>query len=134
MPQITPNTVADLIFWSYANLAMAHDGIKRGIPTYDKTSFIIRTRLSKGLQSGQFQIGTLFEDERWKMENGARCVYCGTTENLSVDHLFARIKGGEDNPHAQRLTQFVGCKSRQFLWHCLPNTFIVGEVFGPAFL
>ena len=83
MPQITPNTVADLIFWSYANLAMAHDGIKRGIPTYDKTSFIIRTRLYKGLQSGQFQIGTLFEDERWKMENGARCVYCGTTSVAS---------------------------------------------------
>lgn len=98
MPVTTPNTVADLIFWSYANLAMAHNGIKRGIQTYDKTSFIIRTRLYKGLQSGQFQIGTLFEDERWKMENGARCVYCGTTENLSVDHLFARIKGGEDNP------------------------------------
>lgn len=43
------------------------------------------------------QIGFLFMDERWKMENGARCVYCGSTNNLSIDHIFARIKGGEDS-------------------------------------
>ena len=97
MPSITPHTVAELIYWSYANLAMAQDGINRGLPTYDKTSFIIRIRLFKGLLSGKLQISSLFKDERWKMENGARCVYCGATENLSVDHLFPRIKGGADN-------------------------------------
>lgn len=97
MPSITPHTVAELIYWSYANLAMAHDGIVRGLPTYDKTSFIIRMRLYKGLLSGKMQISSLFKDERWKMENGARCVYCGSTDNLSVDHLFPRIKGGADN-------------------------------------
>lgn len=97
MPSITPHTVAELIYWSYANLAMAHDGINRGLPTYDKTSFIIRMRMYKGLLSGKLQISSLFKDERWKMENGARCVYCGSTENLSVDHLFPRIKGGADN-------------------------------------
>ncbi len=97
MPQIHPNTVAELIYWSYANLAMAHDGLSRAIPTYDKTSFIIRMRLYNGLLSGKMQISSLFKDERWKMENGARCVYCGATDNLSIDHLFPRIKGGEDN-------------------------------------
>ena len=97
MPSITPHTVAELIYWSYANLAMAHDGINRGLPTYDKTSFIIRMRMYKGLLSGKLQISSLFKDERWKMENGARCVYCGSTKNLSVDHLFPRIKGGADN-------------------------------------
>ena len=80
MPSITPHTVAELIYWSYANLAMAHDGIVRGLPTYDKTSFIIRMRLYKGLLSGKMQISSLFKDERWKMENGARCVYCGSTD------------------------------------------------------
>lgn len=97
MPQIIPHTVAELIYWSYANLAMAHDGIERGLPTYDKTSFIIRMRLYKGLLSRKMQISSLFKDERWKIDNGARCVYCGATENLSVDHIFARIKGGADN-------------------------------------
>lgn len=97
MPSITPHTVAELIYWSYANLAMAHDGITRGLLTYDKTSFIIRMRMYKGLLSGKMQIGSFFKDERWKMENGARCVYCGSTENLSVDHILPRIKGGADD-------------------------------------
>ena len=57
MSHITPQTVAELIYWSYANLAMAHEAVKRGVPTYDKTSFIIRSRLYKGLLSGKFQIG-----------------------------------------------------------------------------
>ena len=96
MPTISPHTVAELIYWSYANLAMAHDGIARRLPTYDKTSFIIRMKMYKGLLSGKMQISSMFKDERWKMENGARCVYCGSTENLSVDHLFPRIKGGAD--------------------------------------
>lgn len=92
-----PHTVAEHIYWSYANLAMAHDGVARGISAYDKTSYAIRMRLYKGLLSGKMQIGTLFGDERWKMENGARCVYCGATETLSVDHIFARNKGGADD-------------------------------------
>ena len=86
---------------------MAHDGINRGLPTYDKTSFIIRMRMYKGLLSGKLQVSSLFKDERWKMENGARCVYCGSTENLSVDHLFPRIKGGAD--HVENLV--CSCKS-----------------------
>lgn len=97
MPHFVPHTVAELIYWSYANLGMAHDGINRGLYTYDKQSFIIRMRLYKGLISGKMQISSLFKDERWKIDNGARCVYCGATENLSVDHIFARIKGGADN-------------------------------------
>ena len=97
MRSITPHTVAELIYWSYANLAMAHDGLTRGLITYDRTSFIIRTRLYKGLMSGNMQISSLFDDERLKMENGARCVYCGSKENLTIDHLFPRIKGGTDN-------------------------------------
>lgn len=31
------------------------------------------------------------------MENGARCVYCGAEDNLSLDHLIPRIKGGTDD-------------------------------------
>ena len=72
MPSITPHTVAELIYWSYANLAMAHDGINRGLPTYDKTSFIIRMRMYKGLLSGKLQVCSLFKDERWNIYDERR--------------------------------------------------------------
>lgn len=102
-----PHTVSELIYWSYANLAMAHDGVTRGLSAYDRTSYAIRMRLYKGLLSGKMQIASLFDDERWKMENGARCVYCGASENLSVDHIFPRFKGGGDK--AENLV--CSCKS-----------------------
>lgn len=91
------STVRDLIFWSYANLAMAQDGVSRGLARYDRTSFMIRSRLFKGLSSGTMQIHSLFDDERFKIENGARCVYCGRTDSLSVDHVIPRHSGGGDS-------------------------------------
>jgi len=97
MAHYQPTTVKELLLWSYANLAMAQDGVNRGIPTYDKKSFMIRTKLFKGLLNDNMKMATLFKDEKWKIENGARCVYCGATENLSVDHMFARITGGTDS-------------------------------------
>ena len=90
-------TVSELIYWSYANLAMAQDGAERGLEKYDRLSFMIRSRLNKGLREGHMQIRSLFDDEKYKITNGARCVYCGRTENLSVDHLLPRAYGGSDS-------------------------------------
>lgn len=94
---MTPKTIGELIFWSYANLAMAEDGVKRGIARYDRLSFMIRSRLYKGLTSGSMKIHSLFDDERYKILNGARCVYCGSEGNLSVDHMIPRASGGSDS-------------------------------------
>lgn len=90
-------TVSELVYWSYANLAMAQDAVERGIEKYDRLSFMIRSRLHKGLSSGSMQIHSLFDDEKFKVINGARCVYCGCDNNLSIDHLFPRISGGSDS-------------------------------------
>lgn len=90
-------SIRDLIFWSYANLAMAHDAVTRGLAKYDRTSFIIRSRLFKGLSSGSMKIHSLFDDESVKLVNGARCVYCGREQDLSIDHLFPRHFGGSDS-------------------------------------
>lgn len=94
---MTPRTVSELLFWSYANLAMAQDGVSRGLGKYDRLSFMIRSRLYKGLSSGKMSVHSLFDDERHKMLSGARCAYCGSEENLSVDHVFPRNLGGTDN-------------------------------------
>lgn len=91
------NTVSELIYWSYANLAMAHNSVERGVDTYDRTSFMIRSRLYKGLTNGTMQIRSFFDDERYKLENGTHCVYCGSQTNISVDHMFAKAHGGADS-------------------------------------
>ena len=91
------NTVAELIYWSYANLAMAHSAVERGVDTYDRTSFMIRSRLYKGLTNGTMQIRSFFDDERYKLENGTHCVYCGSQTNISVDHVFAKAHEGVDS-------------------------------------
>lgn len=91
------STVSELIFWSYANLAMAQNAVKRGIDKYDKTSYMIRLRLYKGLTTGKMQIHSLFDDEKFKVINGAKCIYCGSVENLSIDHIFPRAQGGSDD-------------------------------------
>lgn len=97
MANTPPLLVSDLLYRSYANLAMAHDAVERGLSKYDRTSFIIRARLLKGLTTGEMHIRSFFDDEKFKLSNGARCVYCGSADNLSVDHVFAKAKGGSDS-------------------------------------
>ncbi|MCP4609013.1 MAG: HNH endonuclease [Planctomycetes bacterium] len=39
---------------------------------------------------------SLYNDERLKMTFPQACYYCGSRDNLTVDHLIPRIKGGPD--------------------------------------
>jgi hypothetical protein len=94
----TPQTLRELFYWSYANLAMAHHGVNSGLLQYDKLSFIIRSRLYKGLVTGTMNIRSLFDDEKVKLQTGQCCNYCGTTSHLSLDHILPLALGGPDNP------------------------------------
>lgn len=91
-----PETVAQRIYWAYANLAMAHAAVDDGASRYGSKHYAIRARLFKGLQNGTMNIRSLFQDEKEKMANSS-CCYCGAVEKLSVDHLLSRNKGGKDS-------------------------------------
>lgn len=93
---MTITTVSDQIYYAYANLAMADYAVSKGLIKYDRTCFMIRSRLYKGLQSGDMKIHSLFDDEKLKLQNGTRCVYCGVSTDVSIDHMIPRIKGGTD--------------------------------------
>ncbi len=41
-------TVRELIFWSYANLAMAHTALDRHQEKYGTFNYVIRAKFSKG--------------------------------------------------------------------------------------
>jgi hypothetical protein len=94
VPKIT--TVREQIAWSYANLAMADAALGDSPERYERNHFAIRNKLYQGLMSGKMSMRSLYHDERLKMTMPQACYYCGSDDNLAVDHLIPRIKGGPD--------------------------------------
>jgi hypothetical protein len=88
--------IKEHIAWSYANLARAHAAVSDGSPVYRRPHHIIRQRLYAGLVSGKMSFRSLIDDERLKMVLPQACSYCGDLQQLCVDHLIPRVKGGGD--------------------------------------
>lgn len=91
-----PKTIKELLYWSYANLAMAHAAVTRKDNKYGRRHFIIRSRLYKGLNEKTMTIGQLAEDEKLKLFLPQACCYCGSKELLVADHLIPTKRGGEN--------------------------------------
>jgi len=100
-----PKTIGELLYWSYANLAMAHAAVKKNEKKYGRIHFIIRSRLLKGLREKTMNLGDIADDEKLKLYLPQACSYCGTTQNLSIDHLIPTKKGGAN-------------KGENFVWAC----------------
>ena len=90
-------TVRELIFWSYANLAMAHTAVLKKQNKFGKFNFMIKAKLFKGLKDGTMNMRTIFDDEKIKLQTGQICNYCGSIEKLALDHIFPQKFGGQDN-------------------------------------
>jgi hypothetical protein len=90
-------SLREALYWVYANTAMAHQALATGQNKYNRTSFMIRTRLYKGLISGSMNIASLYDDERERLQSKKTCVYCGTNLYLSLDHLVPKKYGGSDS-------------------------------------
>ena len=89
-------TVRELIYFSYANLAMAHTAVDKRLEKYEPFNFMIRAKLFKGLKEGKMNIRTIFDDEKIKLQTGQICNYCGSKDNLALDHIFPQKLGGQD--------------------------------------
>lgn len=89
--------VRELLFWSYANLAMAHSALSKGQEKYGMVNYMVRAKLYKGLVSGAMNVGTLFDDEKVKLLSGQMCSYCASTDKLALDHIFPQKHGGKDS-------------------------------------
>ncbi len=94
MPKKERTTVKEVLYWSYANLAMAHAAITDGTERYTRTHYMIRSRLYAGLLNDTMNIGSLLDDEKLKMTLPQCCSYCGSLHHLSIDHLIPKSNGG----------------------------------------
>lgn len=90
------STVGEHLYWSYANLCMAHAAVGKGEQNYRQGHYIIRSRMFGGFRKGVLNVASLADDERLKLIIPQACCYCGSRDNLSVDHLISRKKGGID--------------------------------------
>ena len=90
-------TVRELIYLSYSNLAMAHTAVDKKQEKYGAFNYMIRARLFKGLKTGSMNMRTIFDDEKIKLQTGQICNYCGSTERLALDHIFPQKFGGLDD-------------------------------------
>lgn len=86
-----------MIYYSYANLAMAHTAVDRNQEKYVMFNFMIRAKLFKGLKDGTTNMRTIFDDEKVKLQTGQICNHCGSSEKLSLDHIFPKKYGGTDD-------------------------------------
>ena len=87
-------TLREYVYWSYANLGMAHAAINMGDSNYKRLHFMIRAKMYKGLLAGTMSIASIVDDEKIKISQGAICSYCNSAENLSIDHLVPKFLGG----------------------------------------
>jgi len=90
-------TVRELLYYSYANLAMAHYAVKRGDEKYTRTAYMIRAKLYKGLLEGTMTMGSFFDDEKVKLQQGHICSYCVSSDGITFDHLISRALNGKDS-------------------------------------
>ncbi len=89
-------TIREYLYWIYSNLALAHVALKNGHNEYERTDFMIRAKLYKGLCDGKMSIASLYDDEKQKL-NTSVCCYCGTQGTLTLDHLIPRKADGSDS-------------------------------------
>lgn len=96
MPPSLKATVAERLYWSYANLAMAEMAVHDRDAKYSRKHFMIRARLYSGLTKGTMSPRSLMRDQRIRMKLPQECVYCGDTHFLAIDHIVPTNRGGAD--------------------------------------
>jgi hypothetical protein len=88
MPPPAVKTVEDLIYWQYAKIISKSAG-------YGMNYGFIMNRF-KGLQSGAIRWSGSIREWVLEHERPEECIYCGSSEPLTTDHLIPRSRGGPD--------------------------------------
>ena len=91
MPPSAVKTVEDLIYWQYAKIISESAGFGKGNYRFIMDRF-------KKLQAGEIEWSSSIREWIRERENPDICIYCGSNEKLTVDHMIPLSRGGPDHP------------------------------------
>ena len=94
-------TFADLLYTSYSGLQMLAFAFGKAKNRCDKDCYAFRQSVIRKLKAGEMKIGDLYQNIIRQMTSPHdACWYCGRSVSdcgpLTADHIFPRMKGGED--------------------------------------
>jgi len=91
MPPRNVKTIKQIIFWQYAKIISNSAGMGK-----ENYGMIMSTY--KKLCNGEIHWSTSVREWLLEQEKNDACIYCGEKLQLTTDHIFPRIYGGEDIP------------------------------------
>jgi len=94
-------TVRQLIYWHYAQLIAKAAGFK------DNWGFVV-SRYKK-LASGDMKWSSSVRDHQKELDKGIICVYCGSAEKISMDHIIPISRAGVDQRIVKLLNSTDNC-------------------------
>jgi hypothetical protein len=89
VPPSAVKNIRDVIYWQYAKLIARSAG-------QEKRFGFVMDRFKK-LQSEEIGWSGSIREYIREQEVSGRCIYCGSTDDLSVDHLIPRARGGPES-------------------------------------
>ena len=94
-------TFADLLYASYSGLQTLGFAFAKGKQRYDRGCYAFRESVIKRLKVDEMKISDLYQNIIRQMTSPHdACWYCGRSVSdcgpLTADHIFPRMKGGED--------------------------------------
>jgi hypothetical protein len=87
MPPKAVRTLSDLIYWQYAKIISESAG-------FGKENFGFIMNRYRKLKSGEIEWSSSIREWLREKESPDRCIYCGSMERLTVDHMIPASRGG----------------------------------------
>jgi hypothetical protein len=94
-------TVRQLIYWQYAQLIAKAAGFQ------NNWGFVV-SRYKK-LSSGEMKWSSSVRNHQKELDKGRVCVYCGSTESMSMDHIIPMSRAGTDQRIVKLLDSNDNC-------------------------
>lgn len=138
-------TFGDNVLWAYSCFQMMWATYSMGEAKFGKKSFMIRAKAFKAYKEGTWHIHNLYVNNIAKVKSGDFCWYCGKTlprQELTVEHVFPRAKGGADSAN-NSIFVCKNCNSSKgktdlVEWfvkrHQMPHYFLIGHYLKQVYL